>query len=122
MDLLQFANIFFFVFHGVVIFINLFGWMIWRFRRIHYLVIGATLFSWFVMGFFYGWGYCFLTDWHYEILRKLGHTDLPHSYIKFCLDAILETDLDPDWVDVGTISGLLVGVLGAGWNLFRKNP
>lgn len=114
---LSILNIFFFLFHGIIILINVFGWTIWRFRHLHYTVLGATLFSWLVMGYFFGWGYCFLTDWHYGILGQLGYRDLPNSYIKFCLDAILETDLDPLWVDVGTVSGLIFGMVGAGYNI-----
>jgi len=32
-----------------------------------------TAFSWFVLGIWYGWGYCVCTDWHYMVLRdELG--------------------------------------------------
>ncbi|MCC5815821.1 MAG: DUF2784 family protein [Leptospira sp.] len=119
MIFLNLANLFFFVFHGLIIFINLFVWMIPKLHKIHYIVLCATLFSWLVMGYFYGWGYCFLTDWHYGVLRELGYTNLPYSYIKFCLDGILGTDLDPVLVDVGTVTGLLFGVGGAGYNLVK---
>lgn len=118
--ILWFGNIFFFMFHGMIIFINLLGWIFWKLRKLHYLVLSFTLFSWFVLGIYYGWGYCFLTDWHYSILRKLGYQDLPYSYIKFCLDGIFQSNFNPFWVDVGTVLGLLVGILGASYNLFFR--
>ncbi len=120
MILLHFANILFFLLHGIIILINLLGWSVWRIRRIHYTVLGATLISWLAMGSVYGWGYCFLTDLHYDILMKLGYNDLPNSYIKFCLDGILGTNLNPTWVDVGTVSGILIGITGAGYNIFFR--
>jgi hypothetical protein len=46
----------------------------------------ATIFSWLILGFRYGLGYCFLTDWHWDIKRKLGETDMPASFIKYFID------------------------------------
>ena len=46
------------------------------------------LFSWIVLGFWKGFGYCFLTDWHYDILRALGESDLPNSYISLLVKTL----------------------------------
>ncbi|WCL47746.1 DUF2784 family protein [Leptospira sp. GIMC2001] len=115
-------NIVLFQIHSFVIVINLFAWMSWKFRKLHYAVISLTIFSWIVLGFFYGFGYCFLTDWHYDILRDLGYSNLPYSYIKFCLDSIFGSDLNPFYVDIGTVIGFVIAVAGAVNNLlWRRN-
>jgi hypothetical protein len=82
---LKFLNVFFFCFHAAVILFNLFGWIWKRTRKLHLISIGITAFSWFALGAFYGWGYCFLTDWHYEVRHQLGLPVDSNSYIHFML-------------------------------------
>jgi hypothetical protein len=62
---------------------------------------------------FYQLGYCFLTDWHWDVLRKLGETDLPNSYTKYLADRLTGLDWDAALVDTVTVVGMCVGVLGA---------
>jgi len=81
---------FFYVFHIGLIFFNLFGWIPERLRKWNLITLLLTAFSWFVLGIFYGFGYCFLTDWHWEIRDKLGYSTESNSYIHF-----LVTDLTP---------------------------
>lgn len=75
--LLRTADAAFFVFHGLVVIVNVFGWIPRRTRRVHRIVMAATAFSWFALGplLGYGVGYCFCTDWHWRIRRALGHDD-----------------------------------------------
>ena len=82
------ANIFFYVFHTSLILFNLFGWLIPGMRRLNLLSLLITFASWGLLGIWYGWGYCFLTDWHYDVLRKLGEKDLPRSYIAFLMERL----------------------------------
>ncbi|WP_425277214.1 DUF2784 domain-containing protein [Salinispira pacifica] len=64
------------------------GW-IWRYtRRIHLLTIGLTLFSWLFLGIWYGFGYCFCTDWHWQIRSLLGNPPNHYSYIQFLVHQI----------------------------------
>lgn len=42
-----------------------------------------TAFSWFVLGIWFGWGYCFCTDWHWHVRKQLGYHDKTNSYIQF---------------------------------------
>lgn len=98
----------FIVFHSAVVFFNLFGWMWRRTRRLHLLVIGLTILSWFGLGAIYGWGYCPSTDWHWQVKRRLGETGLPSSYVKYYLDAVTGISWDPTLVDAGVL------VLGLG--------
>ncbi|MCK0189206.1 DUF2784 family protein [Arenibacter sp. F20364] len=82
------ANIFFFVFHSALIIFNLFGWMFARTRKLNFMTLLLTFGSWVVLGIWKGWGYCFLTDWHYEVLERLGEQNLPRSYIAFLVEEI----------------------------------
>lgn len=83
--LLHFLNAFFFVFHIALVVFNLVGWAFRKTRKWHLASLTITAFSWFVLGIFYGWGYCFLTDWHYEVRDSLGLIVDASSYIHFLL-------------------------------------
>jgi hypothetical protein len=94
---------FFLWFHSILSLFNLLGWIGKSTRKINLLTLGLTAASWFLLGIFYGMGYCFLTDWHWEVLRKLGHTDLPSSYIQYLLIRIFNWKLEADLVNTVTI-------------------
>lgn len=74
---LRALDIGFFVFHSVVIVVNVTGWIWARTRRLHLAVLAVTAFSWFALGPLLGFplGYCFCTDWHWQIRRQLGYND-----------------------------------------------
>jgi len=81
MSLLNALNIAFFIFHSVLIVFNVFGWA-WRRTRIWNLVtLGATAFSWGVMGFWKGAGYCICTDWHWRVREAMGIHETSSSYL-----------------------------------------
>ncbi|MDH4059101.1 MAG: DUF2784 domain-containing protein [Cyclobacteriaceae bacterium] len=71
----------FMVLHPAIILFNLFGWIPRKTRKANLILLLLTGASWFVLGIWKGIGYCPLTDWHFKVLRKLGQTDLPYSYI-----------------------------------------
>jgi hypothetical protein len=81
--MLQFLNSFFFVFHTVFTLFNITGWGFRKTRRLNLVTLLLTAFSWFVLGIWYGWGYCFCTDWHWQVREKLGYHDQRQSYIQF---------------------------------------
>ena len=85
---LHIANYFFYIFHTILILFNLFGWLHPRIRKLNLVTLLVTFSSWFILGIWKGLGYCFLTDWHYEVLRTLGETGMPSSYIAFLLQKI----------------------------------
>lgn len=100
----------FVVFHTALIVFNMLGWAWRRTRRLHLITISATLLSWFGLGVTYGWGYCPLTDWHWQIKRALGETALPASWIKYYLDRITGMHWSATVVDrlvVGSTLGAL---------------
>lgn len=96
-------DVFFFVFHTALTLFNLVGWAWRRTRRVHLATITLTLLSWTALGFVYGFGYCPCTDWHWQVKRRLGATDLPASYVKFYLDRLTGLDLAPALVDAGVV-------------------
>ena len=105
MSLLHLADVLLFWIHMILIVFNMFGWIVKRCRRIHLLALGVTLFSWLIPGIWYGFGYCFLTDWHWQVKRSLGQTGLPASFVKYFFDRYTPLDLSAETVDVITVAG-----------------
>ena len=96
----RFLDIFFVVFHTSLVAFNLTGWIWKKTRRLHLITIGLTVLSWVGLGLFFGWGYCPSTDWHWDVKRKLGETDLPYSYVTYYLDQVSGMSWDPATVDI----------------------
>jgi len=117
----EFLDILFITFHSLLIILNLFGW-IWKpTRRINFIALILTGGSWVLLGFFYGWGYCPLTDWHFEVLDRLGKTGLPNSYIKYLLDRITGFEFNAELVDRMTLIFFLLALgFSVYFNFFRK--
>lgn len=92
-------DVFFLVFHTVFTLFNLTGWAFKKTRRLHLLTTGATAFSWFVIGIFYGWGYCFCTDWHWQVRQALGNPPQSYSYIHFLVLELTGINLPQGYVD-----------------------
>ena len=101
-------DITFYFLHISVILLNLFLWLIPRFRRWHLIIAGLTLFSWFVIGLKYGMGYCPLTDWHWEVKRHMGQTNLANSFVKHLFDQFTLIELTPKQADL--LTGVSFGV------------
>ncbi len=113
-----FLDWFFVFFHTGLIAFNVTGWIWKRTRGVHLAVLTLTCFSWFGLGFFYGFGYCPCTDWHWQVKRALGEVDLPLSYAKYYLDKLTGLDWDPTLVDGAVaVSGLvaLAASIGLNW-------
>lgn len=101
--MLSLLNIFFFVFHTIVTLFNVVGWMFTKTRKLHLLTMALTAGSWFVLGIWYGWGYCFCTDWHWQVREALGYHDHSNSYIHFLILKLTSVDFNPDLVDTITV-------------------
>lgn len=101
-------NIAFHAIHLAVIALNMLGWMMPRLRRITLLCQAVTLACWVGFGFARGWwGYCPLTDWHWQVLRSLGKTELPTNYISYIAQEWAGLTLEH-----GMASGLVAGCFG----------
>jgi hypothetical protein len=68
-------------------------------RKINLFLLLLTAFSWFILGMWYGIGYCFLTEWHWQVRRILGDHDMPYSYMKFLLETLTGLHFDALFVD-----------------------
>jgi hypothetical protein len=101
-------DIFFVIFHSSLVIFNLFGW-IWKKTRVWNLItLLLTGASWLFLGLIVGTlGYCPFTDWHFNILAKLGVTDLPNSYMKYLADRITGQDFNAALVDRITLYSFL---------------
>jgi len=108
-----FLDKFFFVFHSTLIAFNLFGW-IWRKTRVANLVVVLlTIFSWTILGIWYGFGFCPSTEWHWQVRAKLGHYDMPSSYTKFLVDSLTGLSVSEKLVDIFAVLFLTLALLAS---------
>jgi len=101
--MLKLLDFFFTGFHTILIIFNLFGWLVPSLRKLNLMVLIITAGSWFILGIFYGIGYCPLTEWHFQVLQKLGYSDLPNSYVTFLVKRLTGFTLDQNLVDTLTM-------------------
>ncbi|MBK8142446.1 MAG: DUF2784 family protein [Chitinophagaceae bacterium] len=104
----QFFNIFFFVFHTVFTLFNIIGWAFPQTRKLHLITMLLTAFSWFVLGIWYGWGYCFFRE-------ILGYHDRSNSYIHFLLLKLTGKDFNPQLVENATLIIFLLSFILTVW-------
>lgn len=98
----QLLNYFFFAFHTALIFFNTFGWIFHKTRKWNLITLLLTAFSWFVLGIWYGWGYCVCTDWHWQERERLGYHDTSNSYIQFLVQKLTGVNFSSRLVDAVT--------------------
>ena len=108
---MKFLDIFFTVFHTCLVLFNLFGWIWKKTRLLNLIVLLLTAGSWLILGIFYGFGYCPLTDWHFNILSNLGHTNLPDSYLSFLFTRLSGLPIQQSLVDAVTLWGLIIALI-----------
>jgi len=108
-----FLDKFFFVFHSSLIVFILFGWIWKKTRLANFIVILSTAFSWFFLGIWYGFGYCPSTDWHWQVRMRLGHYDLPDSYLKFLVDSLTGWDVSQRIVDIFAVLFLMLALMAS---------
>lgn len=107
---LKAGDLFFLIFHTVLTLFNLTGWIWKKARRLNLITLLLTGASWFILGLFYGIGYCPLTEWHFQILEKLGETNLPYSYIDYLVERLTGVDFDAQLVDIATGVGFFLAL------------
>ena len=119
--MLLFLDIFYTILHLALMGFNLTGWIWKRTRKVHLLTLGMTLGSWAVLGIWYGWGYCPLTDWHWTVKEKRGEAHLPNSFVKYLVDKLTGTDIPSSVIDNITLGCLLGAIAAAIYaNFFHK--
>jgi hypothetical protein len=109
--MMKLLDLFFTAFHSLLVLLILFGWIWKKTRRLNLVCILLTVASWLGLGIFYGLGYCPLTDWHFNILRKLGYSELPDSYLSFLFTRLTGMQIDQNLVDKVTLWGLVMALV-----------
>jgi hypothetical protein len=95
-------DIFLTLLHLAIIGFNLFGWIWKRFRKLHLICIAVTAACWFILGIWFGIGYCPITDWQWHVKAQLGETNLPDSFITYYADKISGKSINPDLISTLT--------------------
>lgn len=109
----NFLNIFFFIFHSSLILFILFGWIWKKTRAANLAVILLTAFSWFILGIWYGFGFCPSTEWHWQVRMRLGYYDMPSSYTKFLVDTLTGLDINQKTVDIFAVLFLVLSLFAS---------
>ena len=111
MILYHFLDWFFILFHLLVTMFNLLGWIWRKTRKWNLITLIITGFFWFVIGIFYGFGYCPLTDWHFQVLYKIGEYPDTNSYIGYIIIRFFGLSINSSIVDYTTLSCFLVAFI-----------
>lgn len=106
---------FFIVFHTALIIFNVAGWIWNRCRSWNLITLLLTAFSWFVLGIFYGTGYCFLTHWHWNVLSELSVHPPEHSYIQYLLRRLLSLKVSADFAEYLTLIVFAMALIISLW-------
>lgn len=107
--------------HLIIIGFNLLGWIWPRTRKFHFIVVMLTAGSWFILGIWYGIGYCPITDWQWQLKERMGETNLPNSFIKYYADKLSGRDISSDLIDALTAIGFAVAaIMSVYFNFIRK--
>src|SRR6185295_2709934 len=97
--MLKLLDIFLTILHLVIILFNLFGWIFRSTRKLHLVSVFVTAASWFILGIWFGMGYCPVTDWQWSVKEKLGERNLPSNFIEYFAEKISGRDFSPQLVD-----------------------
>ncbi len=120
--MLIFLDIFYTLLHFFIVGFNLLGWIWPTTRKAHLIGVAITAGCWFILGIWYGWGYCPVTDWQWKVKEQLGETGLPDSFIEYYAEKIAAKDIATSLVNNVTLfTFLAVIVLSVYFNFFRKN-
>ncbi len=115
--MLEFVDKAFFVLHALLILFTMVGWASRHTRVVHLFALASVTFSWFVLGWYYDWGYCVCTDWHFQIRSQLGYHDVETSYVQLLASHMFDLSVSrtfADWL-AGIVYLLIVIATAAVW-------
>ena len=119
--MLSFLNVLYTIAHLVLISFILTGWIWKRTQKLHFIVVILTALSWLVLGIWYGWGYCPLTDWHWDVKEKLGERNLPNSFVKYFADQVTGENISSSLIDGVTVACLVFAAIASVYvNFFKR--
>lgn len=96
--MLQFLDVFFTVVHLAIVLFNLFGWIPRATRKAHFISLLLTAVAWFILGIWFGIGYCPVTDWQWKIKSSLGEQNIPANFIEYIAEKLTGHDFDSSFV------------------------
>ena len=96
--MLHFLDILLTIIHLLIVFFNLFGWIPKKWRKVHFISIVLTASSWFILGIWFGFGYCPFTDWQWQVKGELGETNLPPNFVEYFAEKITGQNFKPAFV------------------------
>ncbi len=109
------------IFHLLIIGFNLLGWIWPKTRKLHLVCVLITTACWLGLGYWYGLGYCPITDWQWQVKTQLGKHDLPNSFIKYYADKISGKNTNAVFIDIITASTFfLAAAISVYVNFFRS--
>ena len=113
--IVEFLNIFFFVFHTVFTLFNVVGWIFPKTRKLNLFTLLLTAFSWFVVGIWKGIGFCYCTEWHWQVREQLGYHDQTSSYIHFLVLKLTGANFDIQLVETVTVVVFVISLAMSVW-------
>lgn len=117
----EFADILFTLLHLAIIGFNLFGWIFPATRKLHFIFIAVTAASWFILGIWFGIGYCPITDWQWRNKERLGEHNLPGSFITYFVNRTAGTDFTDSFISIFTLIFFIVAaLLSVYFNFIRR--
>lgn len=119
--MLQFYDISLTIIHLSIVLFNLFGWIPKATRKAHLISVILTAASWFILGIWYGMGYCPFTDWQWDVKEKLGEQNLPSNFIEYYAEKITGYDFDSQLVsNLTALFFIVVAIISVYLNFFQK--
>lgn len=118
---LKFVDLVLDISHIVLMLFIAFGWLMPRLRLLHLTVVLATGSSWLIFAHANGLANCILTDWHYQILRRLGETNLPETYAQYVLQRLTGLTIQKNIAMSVTRSGWLISLILSSVIAYRKH-
>jgi hypothetical protein len=109
--MLHFLDIMYTLLHLLIIGFNLFGWIFLRTRKLHFIFVLVTAASWFILGIWFGIGYCPVTDWQWRVKEQLGERNLPDSFITYYANKISGRSFSDSFVGIITMIVFILVVL-----------
>ena len=98
--MLNLADILLTALHVTIIAFNLFGWIPKSTRKANLVLQMLTAASWFILGIWYGAGYCPLTDWQWQVKERLGEKNLPSNFVEYLAEKLTGHDFDAGSISI----------------------
>jgi hypothetical protein len=109
--MLLFLDILLTIVHLSIVVFNLFGWIPRRTRKAHFISVVLTAASWFILGIWYGMGYCPFTDWQWRVKERLGERNMPGNFIEYFAEKIFNYDFDSKFISMVTLVCFLLAIV-----------